>query len=362
MSSERARLARKFGPWLAWAAGACTVAVLNFYESGLGSAPAIAEVRAVSLGSLEPARVVSISVKPGDRVNAGQLIARLDPRVLEGELVIARARLDELEAKVLAQKASLQASHSKLTDQHAGLREKVSVALAQLEAEAQKDRAMLTEIDSQLSRQQQLVKAELAVEGVTNPLKIERAALARKLEAWDATLARARESKSGSELRLSTVRGFSDERQLAPLYAAVVAQEAQLRLLETQRDALDLKAPFAGQVAEVLARPGESVRAGEPIVTLVDDHPDKVIAWVDQSWASQVAVGDSVQLTPIERDAAPRRGTVVALGPALAETPPRFQPSPDRVAFSRQTFVQLEPGAPPLPGQAYKATFHRSAR
>lgn len=362
MSSSLARGARRYGPWGAWAVAAGVALWANLAPESRGTAPAMVEVRSVSLSSPEPARVAAIEVRAGDAVSKGQVVARLDSTRIDGELAIARARLSELESNVRAQEAVLRVDRFKLADREASQAERAAVEVAQYEADEKRDRARLEQLDEQLERQAKLVEEQLSSVGTLNALKLERAALAKRVEAWAATVARAKEARLGADKRAGTW-GKADplvEQQLEPLRAAARAEAEHIALLERLHDGQELKAPFGGRVSAVLARAQESVRVGQPLLTITDDQPTQAVAWVDQAWAGQVEVGDEVVLVPVDRSSAPRKARVVRLGPGLGETPVRFRPYPDRPTFSREAFLQLEAqGAPPLPGQAFRAEFKK---
>ncbi|MBI5547986.1 MAG: HlyD family secretion protein, partial [Deltaproteobacteria bacterium] len=149
--------------------------------------------------------------------------------------------------------------------------------------------------------------------------------------------------------------------QLAPLRAAAEAQKERCRQLELLLGRLTLTAPFDGRVGEVLALAGDIAREGLPVVTVVDDHPRSAIAYVDQRWSGRVQIGDAVSLAPSDRSGPPRAGKVVALGAAIAEAPLRFRLVPTEPLFCREVFIALDEPAP-LPGQAFNATFRRTAQ
>lgn len=361
-------LARRGLPWVAWGLAAVTALAMSLSGRGLGSAPAAAEARTASLSSPRPLKVVSVEVKEGELVTEGQVLARLDPTRADAELAAARAKLERLKLAVAAKEAALGDDRLKVSSREAAHSERVSLELAELETDAKRDRAELTQLDAQLARQTQLVDEKLASADALNELALKRAALADRAQAWDARLQRAREARAAALGRAGQWQGprnTSDariEQQLAPMRVAVAAQEGECRKLEALRASLELTAPFAGRVSAIGARVMETVRVGRGVVTVVDEHPSTAVAYVDQSWAGQVRVGDDVRLTPVDHSGPTRRGKVTSLGPAIAETPKRFQPLPGKVAYSREARVELEPGAPPMvAGQAFTAGFHRGA-
>lgn len=353
MSSDALYAVRRFGrrtlPWVAWGVAAAAALILNLTGRGLGHAPAAAELRAVSLSSPLSLRVVSVEVKEGEAVAAGQVVARLDSTKADAELTKARAGLERLKLEVIAKEAAL-----------GQLSERFALELAQLEADEKRDRAQLTQLDAQVERQKGLVAEKLASADHLDELSLKRAAVADRLAAYAPALQRIRQGRAAARPGVSGAQDARLERQLAPLRAAVTAQEAECQKLERLRASLDLTAPFAGRVSQVHLRPMETARVGRPVVTLVDEEPRTAVAYVDQSWAGEVKVGDEVTLAPVDHSGPTRKGKVTALGPAIAETPKRFQLVPTKPAYSREARIELGPGSTSmLPGQAFTAAFQR---
>ena len=364
MNSESLRVAaRRYLPWLAWAVAAAGAVGLQVSSAGLGIAPATADVRAVALSSQQPLRLVSLEVRAGERVTSGQVVARLDPTRADAQLAIARAKLDRLKLDVGARELSIRADRFKISDREALQTERLALDLVDLEAQQRRDVAQLGQLDEQLERQTRLVKEQLASADALNELKLHRSALAQKVEAYTGSLLKVRENLAAAQRRAGAwrtdqVKDPVVEQQLAPLRSAALAQEEEVKRLELLRESLDLKAPFDGQVAEVLLRPGDTVRTGRPVLTLIDEQPTTAVAWVDQSWAARVKVGDEVSLSPIDHGGPPVKGRVTSLGPAIIETPKRFQSVSNRIAFSREAHIEVEPGPTALvPGQAFSASF-----
>lgn len=367
MSSDPRRLppaVRRTLPWLAWAAAAVTAAAMNLAGQGLGNAPATAEVHSVSLSSPTALRVISVDVKVGDLVSQGQLVARLDPTKADAALIAAKGELEKLKLKAIA----LTNFRVKAAGREAAVGWRLSLEVGQLDADEKRDRSELTQLDAQIDRQTRLVGEKLASADQLNELNLKRAALAERVTAYGALLQRARAGQAASIGRLERWQGARAEaagrldETLAAMQSAIAAQDAYCQELEKVRLSLDLTAPFSGRVSELGARPMEAVRVGQPVVTIVDERPSMAVAYVDQSWATQVQVGDEVTLVPTDHSGPTRKGKVAALGPAISETPKRFQLVPGRLAFSREARVELEPStAPVVPGQAFTAGFHRAS-
>jgi RND family efflux transporter MFP subunit len=73
---------------------------------------------------------------------------------------------------------------------------------------------------------------------------------------------------------------------------------SELKLAERELDEHTIKAPFAGLVTDRMRNEGESVRANEPVVTVVRIDRVRVVGWIpiDQVW--RVKVGMPIEVHP----------------------------------------------------------------
>ncbi|MFM7159891.1 MAG: efflux RND transporter periplasmic adaptor subunit [Planctomycetaceae bacterium] len=93
------------------------------------------------------------------------------------------------------------------------------------------------------------------------------------------------------ELRLSAEKSLLQVEQTEQQFTiAGLRRDESVELLNTCR----IKAPFAAQVVEVLKKPGEVVREGEPILRLASNQRMRVEGWIPVSLAARVRRGQSV--------------------------------------------------------------------
>ncbi len=356
---------KRASPWIAWAAVLVVVFVLAPGIGTVGVVAASAEVREASVTAPRTARVLKVAVRPGDVVAAGDPLVELDPASVDFELAIARAELERTKAGAVARELDLQGSDLESAARLAQEAESATVDLAALEAEAKRDRAELTQLDELMAKQDKLIEQKLASAAQRDELKLRRASLAQRVAEYDGLLKAARDHEAATHDCLGTWReGHAKagplEERVAPARAEVAAQEERVRQLENLKGSLVLKAPIAGSVADVLVSEGDTARQDEALVSIVDDHPLRVVAYVDERAAPRVHVGDEVSMRPSDRSGPPRRGVVRALAPGIAEVPPRFRVVPTQPTFGRAIYIALSTadGLPaPLPGQAFDVVF-----
>src|SRR6185436_7071995 len=97
------------------------------------------------------------------------------------------------------------------------------------------------------------------------------------------------EDLSESELRVTTARSSLEVAQ-----ARVSEQRARVRQLQTSVGQTDIRAPFAGRVAERFADPGAQVGPGTPVVRLISGGDLQVRAAVPPDDARRLAPGARV--------------------------------------------------------------------
>jgi len=280
------------------------------------------EVTDAQLGFKIPGRVTARPVSEGDRVAAGQLIARLDDADQQQQLALRRAEL----AGAAAALAELEAGSRP---------EEIAAAAATLRsAEADRDRARLD-----FARQQEL-RAKDAIAD-------------RELEASQAQLAVAEARAAEAAERFTLVQKGPRAEDIAQGRARADQARAAMALAEIQLDNTRLTSPLTGVVLSHNIEPGEFVAAGTPVVTVADTAHVWVRAYVDQTDLARVHLGQTVA---VRTDAFPGKtypGTVGFIASEAEFTPKTVQTPKERVKLVFRVKVdlanpndELKPGMP----------------
>ena len=105
-----------------------------------------------------------------------------------------------------------------------------------------------------------------------------------------------------SELELDQARKEAQSAQLQLDQARCQQTEARLQLeLETARlEAHNIRSLFDGQVVEITAKVGQSLRRSDPVLTIVDMATFRVELHLPVRWYSRLAVGDQFLLRASE--------------------------------------------------------------
>jgi HlyD family secretion protein len=315
--------------------------------------------------------LVEVPVQPGQRVQAGETLARIDPAPLQDKVAAAQAGLAGAQAQLAqlqecpteaemagAQLAVAQAQGN-LDDLQAGATA-AQVAAAQADvAAAQKDLAALqarpdpdglvqarAELDRTRAALQQAqaaydrVRSRADVAMTQQALDLQNATIAHQaaqagfeaakrpatpdeLRAAQAALAQLRDGPSDDDLQLAELQKTKAEADLAQLQAGPsdadlkqaqsAVQSAELALSQAQTDlaAATLTAPFDGIVLEVNAQPGERVAAGASLVVLSDPTALEIQSSVVEEDLPLVRAGQPVELFFDARPDAVGEGSVV---------------------------------------------------
>jgi multidrug resistance efflux pump len=372
----RPRLRRAL-PWALWALAAAIGIPLAISQAGIGSSPAIVEARVASLAPMRTdhrLRVSKILVVPGQRVKMGELLAQMDTAEIEADLAVAQAKLAYVEIIAGWQDMRMEDDRARTSHALAAMAERAAVDVARIVAEAERDRSELAQLEANLALEEKLVGDQLANADRLKAMRVQRAALAQKVEEYKTAVAQARKSASGSTQRLGewrkvTKKGAKKEQTAAlattqamqadARAAAGELQRKEIARLERLRGFHEIRAPFDGWVGEILLREGElSADPASPVITVVEEQSRKAIAYLRQNAAQQVQVGDRAKLVPRDLSGPALTGRVIALAPSMTELPLRFRKLPNLVEFGRNVYIALDAPAS-LPGLAYDAVFNR---
>ena len=274
-------------------------------------------------------RIRELTVREGDRVEAGQVIAVLDDEQIRAREEQATAVVRQAEARVRLAQHQITVLEEQLRQSQLGVDQarvdaqgRVSEAearlaaaeaqLAQTEAshaQAKWDREALTRLfQRELVAEQEARRAQYTEEAQAAVV----AAARRQVEAARGSLTAARASLVNPAIRSSQAAAVEGQilqarADIAAAQADAERARAQLQEARANRRDLDIVAPFTGTVATRTAEPGEVVVAGTPVVTLVNLSQVYLRAFVPEGQIGRVRLDqparvylDSAPTTPIE--------------------------------------------------------------
>lgn len=221
-----------FGYWLS---------VSSRLVEGLSMGNGRLEATEVQIASKTPGRLAEVLVDEGDKVNKGQLLARMDTRTLE-------AQRNQAEAEVLRARENLNAAQA-------------NVQLRQSE---------LLLAQQELGRSQSLFKHGYVSAQIIDQLQ-------SRIGTGNAAVTAARA-------------------QVSAVSAAIGAAQAQVAQLTSEIDDSQLRAPIDGVIQLRMAEPGEVLGAGGRVLLLIDPNDQYMNLYLSASVAGRLTVGDETRV------------------------------------------------------------------
>ncbi len=224
-----------------------TLGILGFIGRGiwlsLNPAPVplqgMVDANTISVAAKIPGRLTKITVREGDMVKAGDMVAEIS--------------IPEISAKLRQVKAQEEAAQAKdsMAQNGARIQEKEAA-----EADYERARAALTLATRSYNRIDALFK-----EGLVS---------AQRHDEVSAQLAAARELTTAAAAKLSAVREGARKEEKAAARALVDQAAGGVSEVESLASESVVKSPAAGEVTRVVMKTGEVAPAGFPIVMVTD--------------------------------------------------------------------------------------------
>lgn len=275
------------------------------------------EADEIRLGSRVGGRVQEVLVEEGQKVEAGQLLIKLEPfdlaeqlKEAQAQLAARQAELEKLEAgnrdeEIGQAKARYEQLRARLDKLVAGARpQEIDAARARLEvAKAEARFATLN-----FNRSQRLINTNAItpeeMDRATETLESAKANVALREEELSLIEAGTREEEireaqaTVEEARLAwelAKQGYRKE-EIAAAKAAHESAAAAVAAIEDRLDELAIKSPVAGNVEALELEPGDLVAAGAPVMSVLDNSHYWVRTYVPQRWMS-LKLGQQVVVT-----------------------------------------------------------------
>lgn len=375
----------------------------NNAANGPITASGFIEGEEVSVAPEVSGRIVEITVERGDRVEAGQVLVRLDDAVLQSQrrqaeagLAAAQANLARVRAgarpqEITAARAALAQAEAARDGALKAVLDARSVISKPLELNAQIDaarmqvrlaeqnvemaRANLAEVELKRgvyagqggnteriwnlqvqAAQAALTQAQAELDGAraylnallrmrSNPL-----ALQAQLHAAEAQYRQAEAQVAAAQAALDELEAGPTPEEVALAEAQVRQAEAAVRLVDAQIAQLTLTAPMDGFVATRSAQVGETAQAGLPLLTIANLDEVKLVIYIPENRIGQVRLGQEVE---VRVDSFPDRvflGQVASIAGEAEFTPRNVQTQEERVNLVFAVKVRI-----PNPDHALKA-------
>ncbi|MFI5011708.1 MAG: HlyD family secretion protein [Hyphomicrobiales bacterium] len=250
-----------------------------------------AEADYVKVGPTQQGLITEVSVSRGDKVEIGAPLFAQDDAQDRAASDQATRQLRQAEEQLANLKASGKATE-----------------IQQAEANLADATATAARIQADLQRAEQLLRNGNATVQSVDQLRADYRSAQAKVQAAQAALA---------QLKAPMGR----DREIKAQEAAVEGARAALAMVRWRLEQRRVAAPVGGLVADVLARPGETVAAGAPVVSLLPPPNILVRFFVPEPDLASIHRGDEVKLIC---DRCPRdlSATISFVSPQAEYTPP----------------------------------------
>lgn len=269
------------------------------------------DIREVTLAFRVAGRVAEVAVEEGDRVRAGDVVARLDPAPLAAEVAQAEAALAAAQAAEALAKAGPRA-------------EEIARLRAQMEGAA----AAVANARAVFDRQEALTTSSAASAQVLDNARAARAEAEALHEAARQAWLAARNGTRPEEIRQAEANRAAAEAQ---------RDAAAIRLADAV-----LTAPAEATVLTRAVEPGAMVAAGTGVVSLSLDRPVRVRAYVREPDLGLVAPGTAVLVETDARPGRPYSGTVGFVSPRAEFTPKQVETQDLRTTLVYRIRITLD--------------------
>ncbi len=326
----RIRSLRYSGPVIAVGAAAAFWLLSNGGVLSQTSVRGYAEAVDHALGPVLAGRIATVDVQLGQKVKAGDVVARLDTRALEIQLQVAESQLAEGQAQ-LAAEHSIQAVQV--------LRAEIS--MLKLRATQSKNKAELAEVTQQLTRLEKLADERLVQARDVEQSRLRKAGLSAAV----ATLDEAAERGEGSARGMPPgSAGAQVQKRLAPFRELVHTREATVRAAKLALEEAVIRTKTDGTVAMILHRPGDVVPVATEVVRVASARDGYVVCWLPERMVTRVAVGQKATVRGASAFERAFGARVVEVSPEIEELPPRARASITVPAWGRRVVLESWPG------------------
>ncbi|MFI5339582.1 MAG: HlyD family secretion protein [Candidatus Methylomirabilales bacterium] len=235
-------------------------------------------------------QLARLLVKEGDTVQAGQLLAVIQPEELAADRAYYSSTEQSAAAQVNQAESSLKYQESQTRDQIRQAEAALAATQAQVaEATADLERASLDYQRTQDLYKDSAVSAQQLDQARTTfeSQRAHQESLQRQVDAQRAAVALARSTEEQIQVRRNELRAVEHQR------AAAAAQNDKARV---RLDYTEIRAPIPAVVALDTARRGEVVNVGQPIISLIDPDNLWIRADVEETYIDGIRLGDHLKV------------------------------------------------------------------
>lgn len=354
------------GVWLCAVVAVCVILsgrAARYQYVGIAST-AYYEISPSTVGTIE-----RITVDLYEPVEAGAIVATLDPGPIEASLATAQAELARLEAAMESERTVLRRGVGpQQTDWRADLGgfeievEQRRLEELTLKVEIENDQVEKQRLAARLARIKPLHADGIVSTSEYDDVRLRHDQVAKRIEENQVLLAAIQDKFRTAQERMNAFQQSLplDGREaslLAPLSAAVDVQLKRIDEIRAERERLVLRSPVAGQVSQLPARDGQSVVAGEPVIMVARRFASEVVGYLPEYAAGAAHENMRVVVARASDPAITAESVVLRISPTIETLPQRLWLRPDVAEYGRPFVVATAPSLELVPGERVSVSF-----
>ena len=299
-------------PVVIFAAGLLGVAVL--WKEHTVSKVIVGQAEPVSsnVSCYKPGVVAELNVNRFQRVKKGDPIARVmvtEPKILASSLAVIQAEIESLRANM--RPVAVQQHYAMDYDQLLldWMKERTQLASARVNLEL---------AGTDFRRTEELFKDQIVSQRVFDQAKAARDRLQSEVDNLGKLVEEG--EKNLQMLQLTNSRDLSSI-SIDPLRAAIAVQESKLHLTEAELSPIAVQAPIDGIISTIFHRAGESITAGQPIVSVATLNPVRIVGYLRAPIGEEPKPGMTVEVRTRGIPRTAGAGKVMEVGTQLEAVP-----------------------------------------
>lgn len=283
----------------------------------------IAENQVRTINIQYPIEVREIKVTLGEKIDSGQLLARLYRTDLPIKINDINFEIQELQVRRWMDIEQQQSEASKLEAKRAALTVTYDQKIVQLETEYAAQAKVLSNIKS--------IDLTSPKNGDVPDVHLQRIESLKKEKTLEIKQLDVELAQIKSEIQLAQ----------APIDLRIKKLEGELELIKKQEADLEIYAPQSGIVGQLDIMPGEKLEAYMVIMRIYGTHPDVVTTYIGDGRLADIKLGDKLNVRSINDANYQVQGTVIGLGTRVKELPERLRHIPSLKAWGREVQLQI---------------------
>ncbi|MFO0595568.1 MAG: HlyD family efflux transporter periplasmic adaptor subunit [Myxococcaceae bacterium] len=292
------------------------------------SFPAYAESIDHMVAPMVQGRLVAVNVALGQKVKAGDVVAKLDDTAIRLARERAVSELGQLKADLDAQ---LAINKSQVVD--------TVIRSSSAVADEQAARAEADALKSELERMQKLLAEHLVDAATEQQVRRNYLAAAARVQVFERRRVSLPELYNGKGASADA----QTEARVAPYREAIRAKEAAIAQLDFEMTQYEIRAPVDGTVSLLVHPVGDVVGPGIEVLRVVRGRKGHIVATIPEERARGLQPGLELEVrTSRGLWSEKRKGKVVEVGPAVEQLPLRSWLSPSWPRWGRRAVIDVE--------------------